>query len=106
MTNTIETLVAGFTDGGNEKSDGWIVSGLPSSISVKLAAESPPFLHVSGAQAFGCAAVHLDHRLCTLATVQRYQAQGLQVGVWTVNSLLRKQEVASWGVARIITDSP
>lgn len=71
-----------------------------------LAAESPPFLHVSGAQAFGCAAVHLDHRLCTLATVQRYQAQGLQVGVWTVNSLLRKQEVASWGVARIITDSP
>ena len=36
-----------------------------------LAAESPPFLHVSGAQAFGCAAVHLDHRLCTLATVQR-----------------------------------
>lgn len=71
-----------------------------------LAAESPPFLHVSGAQAFGCAAVHLDHRLCTLATVQRYQAQGLQVGVWTVNSLLRKQEVASWGVVRIITDSP
>ena len=44
--------------------------------------------------------------LCTLATVQRYHAQGLQVGVWTVNSLLRKQEVASWGVARIITDSP
>ena len=71
-----------------------------------LAAESPPFLHVNGAQAFGCAAVHLDHRLCTLATVQRYHAQGLQVGVWTVNSLLRKQEVASWGVARIITDSP
>lgn len=71
-----------------------------------LAAESPPFLHVHGAQVFGCAAVHLDHRLCTPSTVQRYQAQGLLVGVWTVNSLLRKQEVASWGVARIITDSP
>lgn len=71
-----------------------------------LAAESPAFLHVHGAQAFGCASVHLDHRLCTPVTVQRYHAQGLQVGVWTVNSLLRKQEVASWGVARIITDSP
>lgn len=71
-----------------------------------LAAESPPFLHVSGAQAFGCASVHLDHRLTTAATVRRYQAQGLQVGVWTVNSPLRKQEVASWGVTRIITDSP
>ncbi len=71
-----------------------------------LAAESPPFLHVNGAQAFGCASVHLDHRLTTAATVQRYQAQGLQVGVWTVNDPLRKQEVASWGVTRIITDSP
>ncbi len=71
-----------------------------------LAAESPPFLHAGGAQAFGCAAVHLDHRLCTAATVNRYHEQGLQVGVWTVNSLLRKQEVASWGVDRIITDSP
>lgn len=71
-----------------------------------LAAESPPFLHVSGAQAFGCASVHLDHRLTTAATVRRYQAQGLQVGVWTVNDPLRKQEVASWGVTRIITDSP
>ena len=71
-----------------------------------LAAESPPFLHAGGAQAFGCAAVHLDHRLCTAATVRRYHDQGLQVGVWTVNSLLRKQEVASWGVDRIITDSP
>ena len=71
-----------------------------------LAAESPPFLHASGAQAFGCAAVHLDHRLCTAATIRRYHDQGLQVGVWTVNSLLRKQALASWGVDRIITDSP
>lgn len=71
-----------------------------------LAAQSPPFLHVHGAQAFGCGAVHLDHRLCTAETVQRYRAQGLTVGVWTVNSLLRKQEVAAWGVDRIITDCP
>lgn len=71
-----------------------------------LAAQSPPFLHVGGAQAFGCAAVHLDHRLCTADTVARYHAQGLVVGVWTVNSLLRKQEVAAWGVDRIITDTP
>jgi glycerophosphoryl diester phosphodiesterase len=71
-----------------------------------LAAQSPPFLHVHGAQAFGCAAVHLDHRLCTAETIQRYRAQGLTVGVWTVNSLLRKQEVAAWGVDRIITDCP
>jgi glycerophosphoryl diester phosphodiesterase len=71
-----------------------------------LAAQSPPFLHVQGAQAFGCAAVHLDHRLCTAETIQRYRAQGLTVGVWTVNSLLRKQEVAAWGVDRIITDCP
>lgn len=71
-----------------------------------LAAQSPPFLHAGGAQAFGCAAVHVDHRLCTAQTVQRYRAQGLVVGVWTVNSLLRKQEVAAWGVDRIITDCP
>lgn len=71
-----------------------------------LAAQSPPFLHVGGAQAFGCGAVHLDHRLTTAATVARYRAQGLVVGVWTVNSLLRKQEVAAWGVDRIITDCP
>lgn len=71
-----------------------------------LAAASPPFLHVHGAQSFGCAAVHLDHRLCTAQTVQRYRDQGLAVGVWTVNGLLRKQTVATWGVDRIITDSP
>lgn len=71
-----------------------------------LAAQSPPFLYVGGAQAFGCAAVHLDHRLTTAAVVARYHAQGLVVGVWTVNSLLRKQEVAAWGVERIITDCP
>ncbi len=71
-----------------------------------LAAESPPFLHAGGAQAFGCAAVHLDHRLCTEVTIRRFHDQGLQVGVWTVNSLLRKQALARWGVDRIITDSP
>ncbi len=71
-----------------------------------LAAESPPFLHVKGAQAFGCAAVHLDHRLCTAATVQRYHDQGLLVGVWTVNTMARKQVVAGWGVDRMITDTP
>ena len=71
-----------------------------------LAAESPPFLHVKGAQFFGCAAVHLDHRLCTAATIRRYREQGLQVGVWTVNEVARKQVVAGWGVDRIITDSP
>lgn len=71
-----------------------------------LAAQSPPFLHAGGAQAFGCTAVHLDHRLCTAGTVERYHQQGLVVGVWTVNSLLRKQEVAAWGVERIITDCP
>ena len=42
MTNTIETFLAGFADGGREKSDGWIVSGVPSSVSVKLPAVSPP----------------------------------------------------------------
>jgi glycerophosphoryl diester phosphodiesterase len=71
-----------------------------------LAAQSPPFLHVSGPQIYGCAAVHIDHRLCTARTVERFHGQGLTVGVWTVNSLLRKQEVAAWGVDRIITDSP
>lgn len=71
-----------------------------------LADQSPPFLHAGGAQAFGCAAVHIDHRLCTARTVERWHEQGLQVGVWTVNSLLRKQEVAAWGVDRIITDCP
>lgn len=71
-----------------------------------LAAESPPFLHVGGAKAFDCAAVHLDHRLCTPATIRRYLDQGLQVGVWTVNAPERKQTLASWGALRIITDCP
>ena len=71
-----------------------------------LAAESPPFLHTSGAQAFDCGAVHLDHRLCTAATVRRYHDQGLKVGVWTVNAAARKQTLAGWGVDRIITDCP
>ena len=69
-----------------------------------LAAESPAFLHVNGAQVFGCAGVHLDHRLCTAGTIRRYRDQGLAVGVWTVNSPLRKQTVAGWGVDRIFTD--
>jgi len=71
-----------------------------------LAAESPPFLHVHGARAFDCGAVHLDHRLCTAATVGRYREQGLKVGVWTVNDPARKQTLAGWGVERIITDRP
>lgn len=71
-----------------------------------LAAESPPFLHVHGARAFDCGAVHVDHRLCTEATVRRYRDQGLLVGAWTVNDARRKATLASWGVARIITDSP
>lgn len=71
-----------------------------------LAAESPPFLHTAGARAFDCGAVHLDHRLCTPATVQRYLGEGLKVGVWTVNAAARKQTLAGWGVERIITDSP
>jgi glycerophosphoryl diester phosphodiesterase len=71
-----------------------------------LAAESPPFLHVGGAQAFDCGAVHIDHRLCTPATVARYHDMGLKVGVWTVNTAARKQTLAGWGVDRIITDSP
>lgn len=69
-----------------------------------LAAESPAFLHVHGAQAFGCAAVHLDHRLCTEGTIRRYKDQGLAVGVWTVNDPARKQTMTSWGADRIITD--
>jgi glycerophosphoryl diester phosphodiesterase len=71
-----------------------------------LAAESPPFLHVSGAQEFDCAAVHIDHRLCTPALLRRYHDQGLQVGVWTVNAAARKQTLVDWGVDRIITDCP
>ncbi len=69
-----------------------------------LAAESPPFLHVDGARMFGCTAVHLDHRLCTEATVRRYRDQGLAVGAWTVNSSQRKQVLAAWGVIRVMTD--
>ncbi len=71
-----------------------------------LAAESPPFLHAGGAQAFDCGAVHVDHRLCTPATIRRYHDQGLRVGVWTVNDPARKQTLAGWGVERLITDSP
>lgn len=70
-----------------------------------LAAESPAFLWTQGAQIFNCAAVHLDHRLCTEGTIRRFRDQGLAVGAWTVNSLLRKQTLAAWGVDRVFTDS-
>lgn len=69
-----------------------------------LAAESPSFLWAGGAQMFGCAAVHVDHRLCTERTVKRYRDQGLVVGAWTVNDPRRKQTLAEWGVDRLITD--
>jgi len=81
-------------------------AGSPYEHALLLAAESPPFLHVSGARAFDCSAVHLDHRLCTAATIRRYHDQGLQVGAWTVNAAARKQTLVGWGVDRIITDSP
>jgi glycerophosphoryl diester phosphodiesterase len=70
-----------------------------------LAAESPAFLWTHGPQTFGCAGVHVDHRLCTEGTIRRFRDQGLAVGVWTVNSVLRKQAVAAWGVDRIFTDT-
>jgi glycerophosphoryl diester phosphodiesterase len=69
-----------------------------------LAAESPSFLWAGGAQMFGCTTVHLDHRLCTPRTVERYKQQGLAVGVWTVNDPQRKATLQGWGVDRVFTD--
>jgi hypothetical protein len=63
-----------------------------------LAAESPAFLHANGAQAFGCAGVHLDHRLCTEGTIRRYQRRRACGRGVDGEQPLRKQEVASWGV--------
>ena len=71
-----------------------------------LAAESPPFLHAGGAKAYGCASVHLDHRLCTARVIEHHRAQGLEVGAWTVNDDARKRALVELGVTRLITDRP
>jgi hypothetical protein len=60
-----------------------------------LAAESPAFLHAGGAQAFGCTGVHLDHRLCTEATIRRYRDQGLHGRGVDGQQPARKQTVAA-----------
>ncbi len=71
-----------------------------------LGAESAPYLHARGAKAYGCASVHLDHRLCTPRVIEHHRGQGLEVGAWTVNDAPRKRALQAMGVTRLITDCP
>jgi glycerophosphoryl diester phosphodiesterase len=51
-------------------------------------------------------AVHPEHTLVTAARVARWRAAGFQVAPWTVDDPVRAEQLATWGVAAIITNRP
>lgn len=51
-------------------------------------------------------AVHPQHTLCTVQTVQRWHRRGYAVNVWTVDDPGRLQALADMGVDAIITNDP
>jgi glycerophosphoryl diester phosphodiesterase len=75
-------------------------------LALVLGADSPAWLHVSGAGHYGAAAVHLEDVFCTGRNVTRYREQGLCVGAWTINDAERAKILAGRGVTRIFTDWP
>jgi len=80
--------------------------GATQELALVLGAESPAWLHSSGAGHYGAAAVHLEDVLCTSKNVARYREQGLCVGAWTINDGARAQTLVGRGVTRIFTDWP
>jgi glycerophosphoryl diester phosphodiesterase len=54
----------------------------------------------------GPAAVHPDHRLCTVEAVRRWHRRGYAVNVWTVDDPARLRALAEMGVDAIITNDP
>ncbi|MCD4557709.1 glycerophosphodiester phosphodiesterase family protein [Schaalia sp. lx-100] len=59
-----------------------------------------------GAAELECRAIHPDVNGLTQAEVHEIHEAGFQVNVWTVNTLEKAAELASWGVDGIFTDRP
>ena len=54
----------------------------------------------------GAAGLHVDERGLTREAVGPLVAEGIEIGVYTVNDAARAKELLSWGVAGVITDCP
>lgn len=67
---------------------------------------SPPWVHVDGPAEFDVAAVHLHHRMCTPATIERIRGDGRRVGAWTINDPALAARLFERGVERIFSDDP
>ncbi len=62
--------------------------------------------YVTAAHTLGCTRIGLSDKLATKEAVSTIKQANLQLSIWTVNSLERAQELASWGVDGLITDHP
>ncbi len=68
-----------------------------------------PALSDSWREAFaslGAASVHVGERNLTREAVRPLVAEGIEIGVYTVNDPARARELLSWGVAAVFTDCP
>lgn len=57
-------------------------------------------------EALGAASLHVGERGLTQEAVSPLVADGIEIGVYTVNEAVRAKELLSWGVAGIISDCP
>lgn len=74
---------------------GWLVWG-----------QADPAQLIERAHAQGCAAINPHDLLVDASFVQRANAVGLEVNVWTVDDPDRIRELAGFGVSSIITNAP
>lgn len=59
---------------------------------------------VSICELVGAKTIHPEDSSLTPSIVSRLKAAGLQINVWTVNSVHRARELQSWGVDGVFTD--
>ena len=59
---------------------------------------------VSICELVGAKTIHPEDSSLTPSIVSRLKATGLQINVWTVNSVHRARELQSWGVDGVFTD--
>ncbi|MDE0717315.1 MAG: glycerophosphodiester phosphodiesterase family protein [Rhodospirillaceae bacterium] len=57
-------------------------------------------------EALGAASLHVGERGLTQEAVSPLVAEGIEIGVYTVNDAARAKELLSWGVAGIFSDRP
>lgn len=58
------------------------------------------------AKQYGCTHVGLKDIFTTQDLVEKIKFEGLTCSVWTVNSIERAKQLASWGIDGLITDVP